>query len=155
MTSRLSDEAEKGTVSIFHQGKDTVKIWRLLLIPFLRYRKHKMYTDRKKRFVKTSLFSAINRRSRDRIGRNFVSEYFEMTFWIENLTMFSTSDWNSVNKFPIAHSLSYNILKFGRKLLINNRDTGQKAMSCRFRFWKKGTSHRHITQIWKIMHCRF
>ena len=45
----------------------------------------------KKRFVKTSL-RAINRRSRDRIGRNLVSEYFEMTFWIENLTMFPTSD---------------------------------------------------------------
>ena len=154
MTSRLGDQAEKGTVSIPHQGKDSVKIWRLLLIPFLRYRKHKMYTDRKKRFVKTSLFSAINRWSRDRIGRNFVSEYFEMTFWIENLTMFPTSDWNSVKRFPIAHNLSYNILKFGRKLFINNRDNGQRTLSCRFMFWKKVTSHRHNTQIWKIMHCR-
>ena len=154
MTSRLSDEAEKGTVSIFHQGKDTVKIWRLLLIPFLRYRKHKMYTDRKKRFVKTALYSAINRRSRDRIGRNFVSEYFEMTFWIENLTMFPTSDWNSVKRFPIAHSLSYNILKFGRNLWKNKRDNGKKLLSCRFMFWKKVTSHWHNTQIWKIMYCR-
>ena len=154
MTSRLSDEAEKGTVSISHQGKDTVKIWRLLLIPFLRYRKHKMYTDRKKRFVKTSLFSAINRWSRDRIGRNLVFEYFEMTFWIENFTMFPTSDWNSVKRFPIAHNLSYNILKFGRIIFINNRDNGQRTLSCRFMFWKKVISHRHNTQIWKIMHCR-
>ena len=45
----------------------------------------------KKRFVKTSL-RAMNRRSRDRIGRNLVCEYFEMTIWIENLTMFPTSD---------------------------------------------------------------
>ena len=37
MTSWLGDQAEKVIVSIPHQGKDTVKIWRWLLIPFLRY----------------------------------------------------------------------------------------------------------------------
>ena len=34
----------------------------------------------------------------------------------------------------IAYSLSYNILKLGRKLLNNNRDTGQNTLSCRFMF---------------------
>ena len=35
-TSWLSDHTEKGSVSIPHHGKDTVKIWRWFLIPFLR-----------------------------------------------------------------------------------------------------------------------
>ena len=35
---------------------------------------------------------AIYRRWRHPIGRNLVSEYFQMTFWIDNLTMFPTSD---------------------------------------------------------------
>ena len=67
----------------------------------------------RKRFEQTSL-GAIYRRWRHPIGRNLISEYFQITFWIENLTMFPTSDWNSVKRFPIAHNLSYNILKFGR-----------------------------------------
>ena len=33
------------TLSIPHQGKDTVKIWRWLLIPFLRYLEHKIHTE--------------------------------------------------------------------------------------------------------------
>jgi len=106
-----------------------------------------------KRFVQTWL-RAIYRRWRHPIGRNLVSEYFQMTFWIENLTMFPTCDQKTETTLPIAQSLSYNILKFGRKLWNNNRDTGQKTLSCRFMFWKKVTSHRHNTQIWQIMHCR-
>ena len=69
-----------------------------------------------KRFVQTSL-RAMYRRWRHPIGRNLVSEYFEMTFWIENLTMLPTSDWKSETTLPIAHSLSYNILKFWRILI--------------------------------------
>ena len=51
--------------------------------------------------------------------------------------MFPTSDQKSETTFPIAQSLSYNILKFGRKLTVNNRDNGPKPLSCRFMFWKK------------------
>ena len=87
-------------------------------------------------------------------NQKFVNEYFQITFWIQNLTMFPTSDQKSETTFPIAQSLSYNILKFGRKLTVNNRDNGPKPLSCRFMFWKKVTSHRHNTQTWKIMHCR-
>ena len=43
MTSWLGDQAEKIIVSILHQGKDTVKIWRWLLNLFLRYLKHKIH----------------------------------------------------------------------------------------------------------------
>ena len=52
MTSWLGDQAEKVIVSIPHQGKDTVKIWKWLLIPFLRYLKHKIHTERKKKICK-------------------------------------------------------------------------------------------------------
>ena len=38
------------------------------------------------KIIQTSL-RAISRRPRDRMGRNLVSEYFEMTCWIENLTI--------------------------------------------------------------------
>ena len=36
MTSWLSDQTEKLNYTIPHQGKDTVKIWTWLLIPFWR-----------------------------------------------------------------------------------------------------------------------
>ena len=49
MTSWLGDQAEKVIVSIPDHGKDTVKIWRWLLIPLLRYLEHKIHTERKKR----------------------------------------------------------------------------------------------------------
>ena len=45
MTSRLGDEAEKVIVSIPHEGKDNVKIWRWSLIPFLRYLEHKIHAE--------------------------------------------------------------------------------------------------------------
>ena len=44
MTSWLGDQTEKVTGSIPYQGKDTVKILRWLLIPFLRYIEHKIHT---------------------------------------------------------------------------------------------------------------
>ena len=56
---------------------------------------------------------------------------------IENLTMFPTSDLKTETTLPIAQSLSYNILKFGREWSKDNRDTGQITLSCRFMFWKK------------------
>ena len=87
-------------------------------------------------------------------NQKFVNEYIKITFSIQNLTMFPTSDQKSETTLPIALSLSYNILKFGRKLWNNNRDTGQRTLSCRFMFWTKVTCHRHNTQIWKILHCR-
>ena len=49
MTSWLGDQAEKDILSIPHQGKDTVKIWKWLLIPFWRYLKHKIHTEGKKK----------------------------------------------------------------------------------------------------------
>ena len=55
----------------------------------------------------------------------------------ENLTMFPTSDQKTETTLPIAQSLSYNILKFERKLTDNNRDNGKKTLSCRFMFEKK------------------
>ena len=58
-------------------------------------------------------------------------------FWYENLTMFPTSDWKLEITFSIAHSLSYNILNFGRKWSYNNRDTAQRSLPCRFMFGKK------------------
>ena len=58
-------------------------------------------------------------------------------FWYENLTMFPTSDWKLEITFPIAHSLSYNILNLGRKWSYNNRDTAQRSLPCRFMFGKK------------------
>ena len=59
------------------------------------------------------------------------------TFWYENLTTFPTSDSKLETTFPIAHSLSYNILKFGENWSYNNRDTAQRSLPCRFMFWKK------------------
>ena len=58
-------------------------------------------------------------------------------FWYENLTTFPTSDWKLEITFPIAHSLSYNILNLGRKWSHNNRDTAQRSLPCRFMFGKK------------------
>ena len=59
------------------------------------------------------------------------------TFWYENLTTFPTSDSKLETTFPIAHSLSYNILNLGRKWSYNNRDTAQRSLPCRFMFGKK------------------
>ena len=50
-------------------------------------------------------------------NQKFVNEYFQITFSIQNLTMFPTSDQKSETTLPIALSLSYNILKFGRKIV--------------------------------------
>ena len=60
-----------------------------------------------------------------------------LTFWYENLTTFPTSDSKLEITFPIAHSLSYNILNLGRKWSYNNRDTAQRSLPCRFMFGKK------------------
>ena len=49
MTSWLSDHTEKLRRSIPHNDKDTVKIWRWLLILFLRYPLNKIHTERKKK----------------------------------------------------------------------------------------------------------
>ena len=75
------------------------------------------------------------------------TKYAKICHWVfsndiltENLTMFPTSDQRIKTIFSIAHNLSYNILKLGRKLWNNNRDTGQRTLSCRFMFWKKWTA---------------
>ena len=60
-----------------------------------------------------------------------------LTFWYENLTTFPTSDSKLETTNPIAHSLSYDILNFGRKWSYNNRNTAQRSLPCRFMFWKK------------------
>ena len=107
----------------------------------------------RKKFEQISL-RAIYRRWRHPIGRNLISDYFEMPFWIENLTMFPTSDQKSETTLSIAHSLSYNILKFGRNLWKNKRDNGKKTIVMQIHVLKKVTSHWHNTQIWKIMYRR-
>ena len=60
-----------------------------------------------------------------------------LTFWYENLTTFPTSDSKLEIAFPIAHSLSYNILTLGRNWSYNNVDTAQRSLPCRFMFGKK------------------
>ena len=45
---------------------------------------------------------------------------FALQLSIENLTMFPTPDKKMQTTFPIAHSLSYNILKFDRRWSYNN-----------------------------------
>ena len=55
----------------------------------------------------------------------------------ENLTTFPTSDSKLKTTLPIAHTLGYNILNFGRKWSYNNRDTAQRSLPCRFMFGKK------------------
>ena len=60
----------------------------------------------------------------------------------------------SETTLPIAYSLSYNILNFGRKLWNNNRDTGKEHCHADSCLGKKWSPHWYNTQIWKIMHCR-
>ena len=74
---------------------------------------------------------------REHVTQNLSHWVFSNYILTQNLTMFPTSDQRIKTIFSIAHNLSYNILKFGRKLLNNNRDTGQRTLSCRFMFWKK------------------
>ena len=59
-----------------------------------------------------------------------------LIFWIDNLTTFTTSHSKLKTSLPIAHSLSYNILKSGRKWSYNNQDTAQRSLPCRFMFGK-------------------
>ena len=63
--------------------------------------------------------------------------WYASTEWIDNLTMFPTSDSKWETTLLIAHTLSYNILHFGRKWSYNNRDTAQRSLLCRFMFGKK------------------
>ena len=62
--------------------------------------------------------------------------WYASTERIENLTTFPTSDSKLKTTLPIAHTLSYNILNFGRKWSHNNRDTAQRSLPCRFMFGK-------------------
>ena len=45
ITKMVAYQLDLIIVSIPHQGKDTVKIWRWLLIPFLRYLEHQIHTE--------------------------------------------------------------------------------------------------------------
>ena len=74
-----------------------------------------------------------------------VTEWFQITFSIQNLTMFPTSDQKTETTSPIAQSLSYNILKVGRKLWNNNRDNA-KNIVMQIPVWEKKWSPIDITR---------
>ena len=58
----------------------------------------------------------------------------EFPFSSEVYTMILTSDEKMDGTLAKAHSLSYNILKFGSKSSKDNEDIGQRTMTCTFVF---------------------
>ena len=134
MTSWLSDHTEKRRILIPDNDKDTAKIWRWLLMLFLRYHGDKIRTEFvEKLFV---YFSYKNNFSLEVICHADKLRWYASTERIENFTMFSTSDSKLKTTFSIAHILSYDIINLGRNWSCNNRDTDQRSLPCRFMFWK-------------------
>ena len=131
MTSWLSDHTEKRRCTIpmmpnilwKFEHDCTVCFWDKWITKFV-----------EKLFV---YFSYKNNFSLEVICHADKLRWYASTEWIENLTTFPTSDWKLKTTSSIAHSLSYDILYFGRKYSHNNRDTAQRSLPCRFMFWKK------------------
>ena len=69
----------------------------------------------------------------------------QFQFSIENLTMIPASDWKINGKDVKAYSLSYNILKFQRKMIKDKWATAPRTLTRHFRVLTKFNPHRHNT----------